>query len=146
MFSRRGTAKRVEEEPDTDEDDHAGGIDPDLRLRTVRTASSAIAESIRSENRMRVRRTKRRKLWGTKSSKKPPSNAGHDLETPPEEEDQQGHVIPAEPKGAKGSRRNIYVNVPLGAGDSHRGEPIHRYVRNKVRTTSKPRSPRSQTS
>lgn len=144
MFGRRGTTKRVEEEPDTDEDDHAGGIDPDLRLRTVRTASSAIAESIRSENRMRVRRTKRRKLWGTKSSKKPPSNAGHDLDAPDVVEDTQGHLVPSVPKGAKGSRRNIYVNVPLGAGDTHRGEPIHNYVRNKVRTTSTPCSPRRQ--
>jgi hypothetical protein len=37
-------------EPDTDEENDEN-IDPELRLRTVRTAASAIAESIRSEQR-----------------------------------------------------------------------------------------------
>jgi phospholipid-translocating ATPase len=40
-------------------------IDPDLRLRTVRTAASAIAESIRSEARMEKRRRLRNGLRRT---------------------------------------------------------------------------------
>ncbi len=41
-------------------------------------------------------------------------------------------------KEIPGVRRNVYVNQPLSAMevDSH-GEPKVRYVRNKVRTTSK---------
>lgn len=117
---------------DTDEDDGTADVDPNLRLRTVQTAASTIAESIRSEQRMHRRRTKRRKLWGSKLSlnKKPPSNAGHESVV-------QEAAASSTPAPAMGSRRNIYVNMPLGPNDvDRRGAPISVYVRNKVRTTS----------
>jgi phospholipid-translocating ATPase len=117
---------------DTDEEDDNADVDPDLRLRTVRTAASTIAESIRSEQRMHRRRTKRRKLWGSKMSltKKPPSNAGHESVV-------REAAAASTPATAKGSRRNIYINMPLGPNDVDRhGRPINIYVRNKVRTTS----------
>jgi len=116
---------------DTDEEDGSADVDPDLRLRTVRTAASTIAESIRSEQRMHRRRTKRRKLWGSKMSltKKQSSNAGH--------ESVVREAAASTPATAKGSRRNIYVNMPLGPNDvDRRGKPFNVYVRNKVRTTS----------
>lgn len=117
---------------DTDEDDGNIDVDPELRLRTVRTAASTIAESIRSEQRMHRRRTKRRKLWGSKMSlnKKPPSNAGHESVV-------QEAAAASTPAPTNGSRRSIYVNMPLGPNDvDRRGRRIHSYVRNKVRTTS----------
>ena len=127
-FFRRQNAN----DADTDEDDDNVDVDPDLRLRTVRTAASTIAESIRSEQRMHRRRTKRRKLWGSKMSlnKKPPSNAGHESVV-------QAAAAASTPTTANGSRRNIYVNMPLGPNDvDRRGRPVNIYVRNKVRTTS----------
>jgi phospholipid-translocating ATPase len=117
---------------DTDEEDDSADVDPDLRLRTVQTAASTIAESIRSEQRMHRRRTKRRKLWGSKMSlnKKPPSNSGHESVV-------QEAATAATPASANGSRKNIYINMPLGPNDVDRqGRPINKYVRNKVRTTS----------
>lgn len=117
---------------DTDEEEDSAEVDPDLRLRTVRTAASTIAESIRSEQRMHRRRTKRRKLWGSKMSltKKPPSNSGHESVI-------RAAAAASTPATAKGSRRNIYVNMPLGPNDvDRRGRPNNVYVRNKVRTTS----------
>lgn len=117
---------------DTDEEGDSADVDPDLRLRTVRTAASTIAESIRSEQRMHRRRTKRRKLWGSKLSlsKKPPSNAGHESVV-------REAAAAATSTPANGSRRNIYINMPLGPNDvDRRGRPINVYVRNKVRTSS----------
>lgn len=117
---------------DTDEEGDSADVDPDLRLRTVRTAASTIAESIRSEQRMHRRKTKRRKLWGSKLSlsKKPPSNSGHESVV-------REAAAALTPATAKGSRRNIYINMPLGPNDvDRRGRPINAYVRNKVRTTS----------
>ncbi|CAG7850226.1 Putative phospholipid-transporting ATPase C24B11.12c [Serendipita indica DSM 11827] len=110
---------------DTDDDDQ---VDPELRLRTVRTAASTIAESIRSEQRMERRRAKRRRLWGSLKTKKPPSNAGHDSEL--RLESAAGAAANNKP------RRNVYVNCALSPHDMDGyGRPIHNYVRNKVRTT-----------
>lgn len=109
---------------DTD-DDNDENIDPELRLRTVRTAASAIAESIRSEQRAERRKTmrKKRSIFFRRNHEKKPASVVSADSTPSKE-------IP-------GSRRNVHVNHPLSAMEvSHDGEPKARYVRNKVRTTS----------
>jgi hypothetical protein len=112
------------DEPDTDEEND-DTIDPELRLRTVRTAASAIAESIKSEQRAERRKTmhKRSRFFRRHAPEKKPIPA------------------PSEPTSsalkAPGPRRNVYVNYPLSAMEVDQdGEPKARYVRNKVRTTS----------
>lgn len=114
---------------DNDEDET---IDPELRLRTVRTAHSTIEESIRTEERARrrrsVMRSKSRHFFRRGSDKK----RAVKNEAPKE--------APAESTAAApvtGRRRNVYVNMPLPAEevDTH-GEPVVRYHRNKVRTSS----------
>ncbi|KAG6909762.1 hypothetical protein DXG01_015478 [Tephrocybe rancida] len=101
-------------------------IDPELRLRTVRTAASAIAESIKSEQRAQRRksvRTRSRFFRRNTTSKRPQSA------TPTE----------AGPSKVPGVRRNVYVNHPLSAMEvDQTGEPVVRYRRNKVRTTMFP--------
>jgi phospholipid-translocating ATPase len=117
--------------PDSDRfaaDDHDSNVDYDLRLRTVRTAASTIAESIASEQRAERRRStrlKRSKFFRSKSTKYPDHEKTH---TP----------LPDVPTvQITGKRRNIYVNMPLTATEVDRhGEPIIRYARNKVNTTS----------
>jgi phospholipid-translocating ATPase len=117
--------------PDSDQmeaDDHDSNVDPDLRLRTVRTAASTIAESIASEQRAERRRStrhKRSRFFRSKSAKyqdheKAPSSSSN-----------------APTVQITGKRRNVYVNMPLIATEVDRlGEPIIRYARNKVNTTS----------
>jgi len=104
---------------DTDEE-HDENIDPELRLRTVRTAASAIAESILSEQRAERRKKahKKRSRFFRRHHEK--------------------RVVPADPsKEIPGSRRNVYVNYPPFPGElASDGNPKVRYVRNKVRTTS----------
>ncbi|KAG6867958.1 hypothetical protein C0993_009143 [Termitomyces sp. T159_Od127] len=107
---------------DLTDEENDDTIDPELRLRTVRTAASAIAESIKSERRAERRRSIRarsrffRRNTTSKKSQHAPSEAG--------------------PSKIPGVRRNVYVNYPLSAMevDQH-GEPVVRYQRNKVRTT-----------
>src|SRR6266550_5928293 len=108
--------------PDDEDDDDP--VDPHLRLRSSRTAASVIAESIRSEQRAERRKTIRQKHFFFRKSAK-------DKQSQPPADDTQHKVIP-------GRRRNVYVNQPLSAieVDAH-GEPIVRYKRNKVCTTSK---------
>jgi phospholipid-translocating ATPase len=108
-------------------DDHDTNVDQDLRLRTVRTAASTIAESIASEQRAERRRSirhKRSKFFRSKSAK----YSDHKAYVPPT----NGPAVQI-----SGNRRNVYVNMPLSAAevDGH-GEPIQRYARNKVKTTS----------
>lgn len=117
----------------TDEDDV---VDPELRLRTVRTAASTIAESIRTEERAEKRKTmrKKRSFFRRNTDKKRPQPSTSKPESIAES------AAPSEASAAppiKGLRRNIYVNMPLPHDelDPH-NEPIVRYVRNKVRTTS----------
>lgn len=114
------------EDEDTDEEQH-DNIDPDLRLRTVRTAASAIAESMLSEARAQKRKSLRKKgsfFRHKGSSKRRPKTA----ESIPEA---AGAEVP-------GERRNVYVNHGLTAMEvDHHGEPLARYVRNKVKTSSK---------
>ncbi|KAG2123558.1 hypothetical protein BD769DRAFT_1470822 [Suillus cothurnatus] len=115
--------KRHPPPTDIDENDT---VDPQLRLRTVHTAASTIAESIRSEIRAHKRRSasKKRSLK-PKTSEPGPSTA-------------QSTESPSAPQSRiPGARRNIYVNQPLSAMESDQhGEPLVRYARNKVRTSS----------
>ncbi|KAF9261613.1 phospholipid-transporting ATPase 1 [Marasmius fiardii PR-910] len=104
---------------DSDSEDET--IDPELRLRTVRTAASAIAESIRSEQRAQRRKTKKRRRFFRRHSEKKPAEQTPDS---------------APSKEVPGERRNVYVNHPLAHLEvDNRGEPAVRYCRNKVRTT-----------
>ncbi|KAG1865472.1 hypothetical protein DFJ58DRAFT_911947 [Suillus subalutaceus] len=121
--------KRHPPPSDIDENDT---IDPQLRLRTVRTAASTIAESIRSEikARKRWRTTQKRSLFFRKNAKKPKTSE-------PGPSTAQSVEAPSAPQSRiQGARRNIYVNQPLSAMESDQhGEPLARYARNKVRTS-----------
>ena len=102
-------------------------IDPELRLRTVRTAASAIAESIRSERRAERRRKHKKASKFLSFSRKPDKEKYKATESAQE-------LVKVQPAGA---RRNIYVNCPLSLDElDSRGEPRARYFRNKVRTSS----------
>jgi len=123
MFSRRPNG-----DDDVTDDEDARSIDPELRLRTVRTAASTLAESAAVEQRAEKRRTlmmNRKKKKGSffrrGSGKKRPA---------------QDSVSPAAPV-IPGQRRTIYVNRPLPMSEvDSKNEPLVRYPRNKVRTTS----------
>lgn len=120
-FFRR---RQLPDDVDTDDEINDAGVDPELRLRTVRTAASTIAESIRQEERQERRKTMRKKgSFFRKSAKR-------------KESQESAPAASATPQIA-GRRRNVYVNytLPLDAVDHH-GEPIARYARNKVRTSS----------
>lgn len=120
--------KRHPPPPDIDENDT---IDPQLRLRTVHTAASTIAESIRSEIRAQKRRTQKRFLFSRKNAKKPK------ISEPGPSTSQVAEAPSAPQSRIPGARRNIYVNQPLSAMETdHHGEPLARYARNKVRTSS----------
>jgi phospholipid-translocating ATPase len=115
---------------DTDEDEE--GIDPDLRLRTVQTAASAIAESIRSEARIQQRRKR-------KSFRKPGKGRlfGGSRIVEKKDSDAESTMTAATKKVVAGIRRNIYVNLPLPEAEQElNGDPAARYPRNKVRTSS----------
>ncbi len=109
-------------------DDHDSNVDHDLRLRTVRTAASTIAESIASEQRAERRRSTRRersKFFRSKSTKY-------------QDHEKTRSSFPNAPAvQVNGKRRNVYVNMPLIATEVDRhGDPVIRYARNKVNTTS----------
>ncbi|KAN0126049.1 P-type ATPase [Russula decolorans] len=116
--------------PDSDQieaDDHDSNVDHDLRLRTVRTAASTIAESIASEQRAERRRStrvNRSRFFRSKSAKY-------------RDHEKTRSSLPNAPAvQIAGKRRNVYVNMPLIATEVDRlGEPIIRYARNKVNTT-----------
>lgn len=147
-------------------------IDPDLRLRTVKTAHSVLAESIRSEA-LAEKREKRRRLFrsmkrkasdigkGTLKRKGPAGDNGKPDSgkteagntdaistagsltsqpppiTPPEHQHQSGKTKgKAKNRKAELPRRTVYVNIPLPSSlRNSQGEPVVRYVRNKVRTS-----------
>ncbi|KAF5360300.1 hypothetical protein D9758_009101 [Tetrapyrgos nigripes] len=111
---------------DNDSDDEDDTIDPELRLRTVRTAASAIAESIRSEQKAERRKSRRRRgLFGNRKDRE--KQSAPSITT-------SGESAPS--TEVPGQRRNIYVNHPLAHSElDQNGEPIARYERNKVRTT-----------
>lgn len=118
----------------TDEENDA--VDPELRLRTVRTAASTIAESNRTEERAQRRQSmrKKRSFFRRNTEKK----RSHLASSKPESI--AGSSAPSEPASAPpvtGLRRNIYVNIPLPVDEVDAyNEPIVRYFRNKVRTSS----------
>lgn len=96
-------------------------------MRTVRTAASAIAESIRSEVRAQRRKKIRQKTssFFRKSENKKLAESKESVLT-----STAGANVP-------GLRRNVYVNHQLSAMEVDRnGEPTARYARNKVRTSS----------
>ncbi|KAF9465973.1 phospholipid-transporting ATPase 1 [Collybia nuda] len=116
--------KRHHQPPeDITDDEHDDTIDPELRLRTVRTAASAIAESIKSEQRAERRKSVRKgrsRFFRSKAPEKRPEPV----------------VAEGATKEVPGARRNVYVNYSPSAMEvDHDGEPLARYVRNKVRTT-----------
>ena len=125
MFHRRPTD---DDDATDDEDDRS--IDPELRLRTVRTAASTLAESAAVEQRAERRKThlhknkKKGSFFRRGAEKKRPTQDSVVVST--------GPVIP-------GQRRTIYVNRPLPMSEvDSKNEPLVRYPRNKVRTTSEP--------
>jgi hypothetical protein len=130
------------------DDDHGSTIDPELRLHSVRTAASAIAESIKVEQRQERREKRKRRFFsfrrkGTGDSQKSKLAAGDTQSvksgvTTVTEDGKMAAAVKEEKKEEiKGSRRNIYVNYPLPAHElDTSGDPLARYPRNKVRTTS----------
>ncbi|KAF7324593.1 P-type phospholipid transporter [Mycena kentingensis (nom. inval.)] len=97
---------------DSLEDDN---VDPELRLRTVRTAASAIAESVVAEDRQTRRRRRFFFLRGEKYK--------------------DSRLEGGAPK-PDGKRRTVYVNTPLPRSElKSSGDPVAKYPRNKVRTT-----------
>ena len=139
-------------------------IDPELRLRTVRTAHSVIAESIRCEAHAQRRKSRRRLFSGIKRKASTVNAQGFKeslrkrttsvAETVDEHiiRNHGGHPTPSRTaplspkkpdvrdkgkgKAHQPERRTVYVNLPLPAILVHpSNDPIIRYVRNKVRTT-----------
>jgi phospholipid-translocating ATPase len=112
---------------DNTDEENDETIDPELRLRTVRTAASAIAESIKTDQRAERRKStihRRSRFFRSKPAEKKPESSTATSAVAPSSR------IP-------GARRNIYVNHSLSAMEvDHSGEPKMEYVRNKVRTTS----------
>ena len=118
--------KRTAPHDDPEIEDENEAIDPQLRLRTVRTAHSTIEESIRTEDRARRRKSMRRKFFRRDKKR------GKELS-----QSQEPSSEPSTAPPVTGLRRNIYVNMPLPPDElDSKGEPIVRYVRNKVRTSS----------
>ncbi|RDB16619.1 Phospholipid-transporting ATPase DNF1 [Hypsizygus marmoreus] len=109
---------------DLTDEENDDSIDPELRLRTVRTAASAIAESIISEQRAERRKSIRKRSRFFRSSKAQPKRPESiNTEAGPSKE-------------VSGVRRNVYVNYPPSAMEvDQTGEILVRYKRNKVRTT-----------
>ena len=120
-FPRRQTTDELDDD----------GVDPELRLRTVRTAASTLAESIRQEQRAERRKSLRKK--GSRFFRREKKRSEDDADSEPSST--------ARPP-ITGRRRNVYVNTPLPLDEvDQRGEPLVRYARNKVRTTSEYRRP-----
>jgi phospholipid-translocating ATPase len=114
-------------------DDADDTIDPELRLRTVRTAHSTLDESNRLEERAQKRksmmRKKSRHFFRRGTDKKRQAKAENVVEST------EAATTSAPP--VTGLRRNIYVNLPLPPDElDSKGEVAVRYVRNKVRTSS----------
>jgi len=125
--------KRPNGDDDVTDDEDARSIDPELRLRTVRTAASTLAESAAVEQRAEKRRTL---LMNRKKKKGSFFRRGSDKKRPPPDS-----VAPPAP-AIPGQRRTIHVNRPLPMSEvDSKNEPLVRYPRNKVRTTSEPLCP-----
>lgn len=151
-----------EEEPDVFD---PFSIDPEYRLRTVRTAASAIAESIRTERDAEDRKRRRRIFKSFRSRRNTTASGKGSLkrkgsEAPTDEGSASDFGTPrnslvpqpsdsgagtdagvekedsSKSKTPAGQRRTLYVNIPLPTGLlDTKGDPTIRYVRNKVRTS-----------
>ncbi|KZT71083.1 phospholipid-translocating P-type ATPase [Daedalea quercina L-15889] len=116
----------LSDDDDSTDEEH-DTVDPDLRLRTVRTAASTIAESSRQEERRRKRKLSMKGVFHRRSTKKKQQRPGSQ-----ESSDAGEASVPH----ATGPRRKVYVNHPLPREEvDRRGEPLVRYKRNKVRTS-----------
>jgi hypothetical protein len=140
LFKRRHprNPNRAEDEPDTDEE-HQEDIDPQLRLRTVRTAASSIAEAGRIDDRTQRRKSRRKRGFFGRGSLKHKGKDDADAKAAQAAAEQVAAAAAAAPIEVPGLRRNVYVNVPLASDEvdpKDKGEPLARYKRNKVRTTS----------
>ncbi|EGN94457.1 hypothetical protein SERLA73DRAFT_96604 [Serpula lacrymans var. lacrymans S7.3] len=112
---------------DTD-DENDVTIDPELRLRTVRTAASAIAESIRSEQRAERRKTMRKKRSFFRKNRDADKKRPKTSDSLPE--------VSSSATQIPGVRRNVYLNMlPTAMEVDQHGEPLVRYGRNKIRTS-----------
>jgi len=139
-------------------------IDLALRLRTVRTAHSVIAESIRVDDNAERRKRRRRMFSGMKRRGSTITTHGtkasrwtrHTSVTGTSDGEgvsdhgvtpKKPRAVPApsakSPSSGKGKgkalpsqRRAIHVNLPLPAHSTkYSGDPITRYIRNKVRAS-----------
>ena len=132
------------------------GQDPAYRLRTVKTAHSVLAESIHAERDVEKHK-RRRTLFRSLKRKGPRKDARHRADsdlTAVAHTEESATVVPSEPSiivpgsprptaDRKGKdrahdlpRRTVYVNMPLPPQlGTKTGEPLIRYVRNKVRTS-----------
>ena len=101
---------------DSVDEDLPLNIDSDLRLRTVKSASGSIRESHRHDKYRERRRKKLKEVLNKKNIKdkfKKVTNKSEPVKV----------------------RRNVYANIPLPSSQLNKnGDPIVRYVRNKVRT------------
>ena len=116
---------------DSDIDDENDAIDPELRLRTVRTAHSTLEESMRTEDRARRRKSLLHKR-SMKFFRRDKKRSGKTDSVKSVADQSADHAPPI-----TGLRRNIYVNLPLPPDElDKKNEPVVRYARNKVRTSS----------
>jgi phospholipid-translocating ATPase len=139
--------------------------DPSLRLRTVRTAHSVIAESIRSEAFQENRRKRKKLFQSMKRKASTMTTRRRHTEVPKDDQDgderpitvasletnqrKSSVTLPPSPEKSKtkpdkgkgkakppAARRNIHVNIPLPPSMLNpKGDPIPDYPRNKVRTS-----------
>ncbi|KAF8310990.1 phospholipid-transporting ATPase 1 [Clavulina sp. PMI_390] len=114
-------------------------IDPELRLRTVRTAASTIAEADRAETRRQLWRRRRQTTVSRKNTSGKSSFFRRNKETSGTTEADPRDKPTSTANGTPipvGKRRDIHFNIPLPQSQlDSRGEPIVRYARNKVRTS-----------
>ncbi|ORX33448.1 hypothetical protein BD324DRAFT_639819 [Kockovaella imperatae] len=120
--------------PELEEDDDLFdpfALDPTYRLRTVKTAHSVLAESIHAD-RDREKHQRRRTLFRSLTRKRNRKRADSDVTAVTAVTTTTTTVTP-EPAGA---RRKVYINTPLPPDLlTKSGDPLIRYVRNKVRTS-----------
>lgn len=107
-------------------------VDPELRLRTVRTAASTIAEADRTESlRQQWRKRKQKSMMRKGTLGKGFFRRNKEATTTQDDPRDQPMSPAPEPSDGKpapvGARREIYVNVPLPPSKlDARGEPVTR--------------------
>lgn len=110
-------------------------VDPELRLRTVRTAASTIAEAERTESlreqwRKRRQKSMARKGTGGKSWFRRGKETTTTTQDDPRDKPTASPPVPSDVKVVPtGMRRDIFVNIPPPPSQlDSRGEPLHRYA------------------